>query len=66
MSAAANTLILVNLALEAATRAAAYNAAVAKAVAEGRDVTDEEVADARAKAVAAIDALDAPAGTTPA
>jgi hypothetical protein len=56
---AANLLILTNLALEAATRAAQYSAVVQKAIAEGRDVTDEEVATARAAAQAAVDALAA-------
>jgi hypothetical protein len=54
-----NTAILAGLALEAALRLADYNATIAKATAEGRDVSDEEVAAARAKAKAAIDALAA-------
>ncbi len=58
---AANALLLTNLALEAVLKAAEYNQVLAKAAAEGRDVTDEEVAAVRAKAVAAVDKLDAPA-----
>jgi len=55
----ANALILTNLALEAVLKAVEYNQVLAKAAAEGRDVTDEEVAAVRAKAVAAVDKLDA-------
>lgn len=57
----ANALILTNLALEAVLKAAEYNQVLAKAAAEGRDVSDEEVAAVRAKAVAAVDKLDAAA-----
>lgn len=59
---AANVLLLTNLALEAALKAAEYNQVVQKAISEGRDVTDEEVAAARGKAVAAVDRLEADAG----
>lgn len=54
----ANVLLLTNLALEAALKAAEYNQVVQKAISEGRDVTDDEVAAARGKAVAAVDKLD--------
>lgn len=54
-----NAIILLQLAIEAATKAAQYSATVAKANAEARDVSDAEVAAARAGAVAAIDALAA-------
>lgn len=55
---ASNALIVTTLALEAATRAAELNAILAKAAKEGREVTDEEVAQARAAAVAAVDRLE--------
>jgi hypothetical protein len=53
----ANASILINLSLQALQQVQAYQLAVAKANAEGRDVSDEEVAAAKAQAVAAIDAL---------
>lgn len=52
-----NAAALIGLALQAMTQAQAYQLAVVKANAEGRDVTDEEVAAAKAEAMAAIDAL---------
>ena len=52
-----NAAALIGLALQAMTQAQAYQLAVVKANAEGRDVTDEEVAAANAEAMAAIDAL---------
>jgi hypothetical protein len=55
---ASNALIVTTLALEAATRAAELNAILAKAAKEGREVSDEEVAQARATAVAAVDRLE--------
>ena len=53
----ANAAALIGLALQAMTQAQAYQLAVVKANAEGRDVTDEEVAAAKAAAMAAIDEL---------
>lgn len=53
-----NTAILVDLALQAAIQIQHYQLAIAKAQAEGRDVTDEEAAQARAAAVAAVDNLE--------
>jgi hypothetical protein len=53
----ANLALLAQLALQAATAAANYSAVAAKATAEGRDATDEEVAEARTKATAAVDQL---------
>lgn len=55
---ASNALIVTTLALEAATRAAELNAILAKAAKEGREVSDEEVAQARVAAVAAVDRLE--------
>jgi hypothetical protein len=52
-----NAAMLIGLALQALTQAQQYQLAIAKANAEGRDVTDEEVAAAKAAALAAIDAL---------
>jgi hypothetical protein len=58
MSAATNALIVTTLALEAATRAAELNAILARAAKEGREVSDEEVAQARTAAAAAVDRLE--------
>ncbi len=52
-----NAAALIGLALQAMQQAQAYQLAVHKANMEGRDVTDEEVAQAKAAAMAAIDAL---------
>lgn len=52
-----NAAALIGLALQAMQQAQAYQLAVFKASSEGRDVTDEEVAAAKAAALAAIDAL---------
>lgn len=62
MSAAAitNAAILAQLALETALRLAEYNRVMAQAAREGRDVTDEEIAQARLRAVAALDGLAVP------
>lgn len=54
-----NAAALLGLALQAMQQAQAYQNLVLKANAEGRDVTDEEVAAAKAEAQAAIDALAA-------
>lgn len=54
----ANAAILIDLALKAALQIQQYQLAVAKANAEGRDVTDDELAAARSAAVAAVDALE--------
>lgn len=50
-----NLAIVAQLALQASLQLQQYNLAMAKATAEGRDMTDEEVAEARAKALAAVD-----------
>jgi hypothetical protein len=52
-----NAIALIGLALQAMQQAQTYQLAVAKAAAEGRDVTDEEVAAAKAAALAAVDML---------
>lgn len=52
-----NTALLVRLALQATLQAQQYQMAIAKAAAEGREPTDEEVATARTSAAAAVDAL---------
>lgn len=52
-----NVAMLLNTTLQLLMQAQQYQAVIAKAQAEGRDVTDEEVAAAKASAVAAIDAL---------
>lgn len=52
-----NAALLINASLQALLQIQQYQATLAKAAAEGRDVTDEEVAEAKAKAQAAIDAL---------
>lgn len=54
-----NAIILLQLLTQAATSAAQYAATVNQATAAGRDVSDAEVAAARAQAKAAVDALDA-------
>jgi hypothetical protein len=46
-----------NTALTALTKVAEYQAVVAKAKAEGRDVSDDELAAARGGAVSATDQL---------
>lgn len=52
-----NAAILIQASLQALMQLQQYQTTLAKANAEGRDVTDEEVAAAKASAVAAIDAL---------
>lgn len=54
----ANAAILIDMALKAALQIQQYQLAVAKANAEGRDVTDEELALARAAAIFAVDNLE--------
>jgi len=54
-----NSAILINASLQALLQIQQYQATLAKAAAESRDVTDEEVAEAQEKAKAAIDALAA-------
>ena len=54
-----NSMVLVGLALQSMLQAQAYQAAVVRANAENRDVTDAEVAEAKAKAMTAIEALAA-------
>lgn len=56
-----NAVALIGLALQAMQQAQAYQMAVMKANAEGRDVTDEEVAAAKADATQAIASLEAAA-----
>lgn len=56
-----NASTLITLALQASIQAQTYQAAVLKAAAEGRDVTDEEVAAAKADAMQAIATLEAAA-----
>ena len=52
-----NAAILIGQSLQLLTQLQVYQTAIAKANAEGRDVTDEELAAAKAAAMAAIDAL---------
>lgn len=52
-----NAALLINASLQALMQIQQYQSTLAKAQAEGRDVTDEEVAAAKAAAMAAIDAL---------
>jgi hypothetical protein len=52
-----NAALLINASLQALLQIQQYQATLAKANAEGRDVTDEEVAEAKLKAQTAIDAL---------
>jgi len=54
-----NAAALVGLSLQLLTQLQTYQLAIAKAQAEGRDVTDEELAAAKAEAMAAIDRLAA-------
>jgi len=54
-----NAAALVGLSLQLLTQMQTYQLAIAKAQAEGRDVTDEELAAAKAEAMAAIDRLAA-------
>ena len=54
-----NIATLLGLSLQLLSQAQTYQAAIARAQAEGRDVTDEEVAAAKAEANAAIDRLAA-------
>lgn len=52
-----NAALLINASLQALLQLQQYQTTLAKATAEGRDVTDEEVAACKAAAQAAIDAL---------
>jgi hypothetical protein len=52
-----NAALLINASLQALVQLQQYQTTLAKANAEGRDVTDEEVAAAKVSAQAAIDAL---------
>jgi hypothetical protein len=52
-----NAALLINASLQALLQLQQYQTTLAKANAEGRDVTDEEVAAAKVSAQAAIDAL---------
>ncbi len=54
-----NIATLVGLSLQLLTQLQTYQLAIAKAQAEGRDVTDEELAAAKAEAMAAINRLAA-------
>lgn len=54
-----NAAALVGLSLQLLTQLQTYQLAIAKAQAEGRDVTDEELAAAKVEAMAAIDRLAA-------
>jgi hypothetical protein len=54
-----NIAALLGLSLQLLQQAQTYQLAIAKAQAEGRDVTDEELAAAKAEATAAIDKLAA-------
>jgi hypothetical protein len=53
----ANAVALLNLATQALTQAMQYQITVSKAVAEGRDVSDAELADARNQTRALLDFL---------
>lgn len=57
-NAATNTGILLSLLLQAQQAASTYQRILAKANAEGRDVSDEEVAEVTKAANAAIDNLE--------
>ena len=59
-----NTLLVTQLLLASLTEAAKFSAILNAAAAEGRDVSDAEIAAMRAGAVAATDALAAQ-GTLP-
>ena len=54
-----NAAALVGLSLQLLTQLQTYQLTIAKAQAEGRDVIDEELAAAKAEAMAAIDRLAA-------
>jgi len=54
-----NAAMLVNLSLGLLSQMQSYQLAIAKANAEGRDVTDEELAAAKAAAMQAIENLAA-------
>jgi len=54
-----NAAALVGLSLQLLTQLQTYQLAIAKAQAENRDVTDEELAAAKTEAMAAIDRLAA-------
>lgn len=54
-----NAAALVGLSLQLLTQLQTYQLAIAKAQAENRDVTDEELAAAKAEAMVAIDRLAA-------
>lgn len=54
-----NIAALLGISLQLLQQAQTYQLAIAKAQAEGRDVTDEELAAAKAEATAAIDKLAA-------
>lgn len=53
-----NAALLINASLQLLTQMQQYQATLAKAAAEGRDVTDEEVAAHKAAAQAAIALLE--------
>ncbi len=53
-----NAAALVGLSLQLLTQLQTYQLAIAKAQAEGRDVTDEELAAAKAAALDAINKLE--------
>jgi hypothetical protein len=53
----ANAVALLNLATQALTQAMQYQMTVGKAIAEGRDVTDAELAEARDETQRLIDFL---------
>ena len=53
-----NAAALVGLSLQLLTQVQTYQLAIAKAQAEGRDVTDEELAAAKAAALNAINKLE--------
>lgn len=53
-----NASTLIALSLQALLQVQQYQTILARAAAEGRDVSDDEVAKAKASAKAAIDALE--------
>lgn len=61
----ANISLLLEMAIVALTHATEIQSAIAKAVAEGRDLTDEERDSFRAKAITAINRYDAAANAQP-
>lgn len=60
-----NAALALSLAIAALQHATELNQLIAAANAEGRDITDAEIAAARAKASVSVDALQAAINATP-